>query len=126
MGWLSFLTGESKTAEKVVDGAISGIDAMFFTEEEKSIANQKILDWKLNYAKATQGMSISRRIITFSVSFVWLLLVLILVVIGLVSGGESEGVKFMYKVMTDVVMQPFSIIVGFYFLAHVVGNARGK
>ncbi len=42
MGWLSFLTGESKTAEKVVDGAISGIDAMFFTAEEKAVANQKI------------------------------------------------------------------------------------
>ena len=47
MGWFSFLTGKSETAEKVVDGAISGIDAMFFTEEEKANANLKILEWKL-------------------------------------------------------------------------------
>ena len=124
MGWLSFLTGKSETAEKVVDGAISGIDAMFYTEEEKAAANLKILDWKLEYAKATQGMSISRRIITFAVSFVWVVLVLLLIAMGLTFGGDSGSVQFMYKVMTDVVMQPFSIIVGFYFLAHVVGSAR--
>ncbi|MCZ6898264.1 MAG: hypothetical protein O7D95_06130 [Betaproteobacteria bacterium] len=124
MGWLSFLTGNSETAEKVVDGVIGGIDAMFFTDEEKSQANFKILGWKLEYAKATQGMSISRRIITFAVVFVWVVLVLLLVVIGLWFGGENSAVKFLFTVMTDVVMQPFSIIVGFYFLAHVVGNAR--
>jgi hypothetical protein len=124
MGWLSFLTGKSETAEKVVDGAISGIDAMFFTKEEKSQANFKILGWKLEYAKATQGMSISRRIITFAVVFVWVVLVLLLVGIGLWHGGDNSAVKFLFMVMTDVVMQPFSIIVGFYFLAHVVGSAR--
>jgi len=126
MGLLSFLTGQSKTAEKVVDGAISGLDAMFFTDEEKSVANQKILDWKLSYASATQGMSISRRVITFTISAAWLLLVLLTVAVGLMFGGDSAAVAFLMKILIDVVMQPFSIIVGFYFLAHVVGNARGK
>ena len=46
MGLLSFLTGKSETAEKVVDGAISGIDAAFYTKEEKAQAHQKVLDWK--------------------------------------------------------------------------------
>ena len=124
MGFLSFLTGQSSTAEKVVDGAISGIDAMFYTTEEKAQANQKILEWKLQYASATQGMSISRRVITFTISAAWLLLVLLTVAVGLMTGGDSASVAFLMSVMTDVVMQPFSIIVGFYFLAHVVGNAK--
>ena len=124
MSFLGFLTGKSETAEKVVDGAISGIDALFYTKEEKAVAGLKILDWKLAYAKATQGMSISRRIITFAVTFVWVMLVLLLVGIGLWLGGDHASVKFLMKVMIDVVMLPFSIIVGFYFLAHVVGNAR--
>jgi hypothetical protein len=124
MGFLSFLTGQSSTAEKVVSGAISGIDAMFYTDEEKSVANQKILDWKLSYASATQGMSISRRVITFTISAAWLLLVLLTVAVGLLLGGDSAQVKFLMAIMTEVVMQPFSIIVGFYFLAHVVGSAR--
>jgi hypothetical protein len=124
MSFLSFLTGKSETAEKVVDGAIGGLDMLIYTKEEKAIAGLKVLDWKLEYAKATQGMSISRRIITFAVTFVWVVLVLLLVAIGLWLGGEHVSVKFLFEVMTDVVMQPFSIIVGFYFLAHVVGNAR--
>ena len=124
MGIFSFLTGQSSTAEKVVDGAIDGIDAMFFTDEEKSVANQKVLDWKLKYATASQGMSVSRRIITFTIAAAWLLLVLLTVAVGLMLGGDHAKVTFLIKIMVDVVMQPFSIIVGFYFLAHVVGNAR--
>ena len=124
MGLFSFLTGKSETAEKVVDGAISGIDAMFFTKEEKSQANQKILDWKLEYAKATQGMSISRRIICFAVCALWSVLVILLIAFGLIAGEESVAVKWLFKVMDEIVNNPFMIIVGFYFLAHVVGNAR--
>jgi hypothetical protein len=124
MGWFSFLTGQSSTAEKVVDGAISGIDAMFFTQEEKSVANQKILDWKLKYASASQGMSISRRVITFTIAGAWLALVLLTVAVGLLLGGDHAKVTFLMNILVEVVMQPFSIIVGFYFLAHVVSNAR--
>ena len=124
MSIFSFLTGSSATAEKVVDGALSGLDAVFYTDEEKAVASQKILDWKLQYATATQGMSISRRVIAFTLCAAWLLLVLITVVIGLFFGGDSAEVKFLMSIMTDVVMQPFSIVVAFYFLAHVVGSAR--
>ncbi len=124
MGMFSWLTGSSKTAEKVVDGISSGMDMMFFTKEEKSQANQKILDWKLEYARATAAMSISRRVITCSVTALWVILVILLVLFGLGAGPDSVAVKWLFRVMTEVVMQPFSIIVGFYFLAHVVGNAR--
>ena len=124
MSIFSFLTGTSATAEKAVDGIVSGLDAMVFTDEEKSQASMKVLDFKLKYAEATQGMSISRRVIAFTLCAAWLLLVLITVGIGLFFGGDSTEVKFLMKIMTDVVMQPFSIVVAFYFLAHVVGAAR--
>ena len=124
MSIFSFLTGTSATAEKAVDGIVSGLDAMVFTDEEKSQASMKVLDFKLKYAEATQGMSISRRVIAFTISAAWLLLVLLTVAVGLILGGKSDEVGFLMKIMTDVVMQPFSIIVGFYFLAHVVGAAR--
>lgn len=124
MGWLSFLTGKSETAEAVVDGAIGGIDAMFYTEEEKARANFKILEWKLEYAKATQGMSISRRVIAFAVTGAWLSLVLLLAALGILFGEEAAAVKYLFKLLDDIVNDPFMIIIGFYFLAHVVGNAR--
>jgi len=126
MGWLSFLSGKSETAEKVVGGAIDGIDAMFYTEEEKARANFQILEWKLDYAKATQGMSISRRVITFAVTAAWLALVLLMIALGLMFGGDTPAVDWLFKVLDEVVNPPFMIIVGFYFLAHVVGNARSK
>jgi len=126
MNFFSFLTGGSKTAEKVVDGVSSGLDAMFFTDEEKSVASQKILDWKLAYAKATAGMSISRRIIVCAVVTLWAFLVLLLIAIGLILGGKHANVEFLFLVMKDIVAIPFSIIITFYFLAHVVGKGKGQ
>ena len=124
MGFLSFLTGGSDVAEKVVDGVSSGLDVMFYTDEEKSQANQKILDWKLAYAKATAAMSISRRIIVCGVCFVWIVLVLLLIIVASFAGNDSQMFKDLFDIMKDVVNPPFMIIVAFYFLAHVVGNAR--
>ena len=126
MSFWSFLTGGSRTAEKVVDGVTSGVDAMFFTEEEKSVANQKILDWKLEYAKATAGMSISRRVIAVSVTGMWMMLVVLMVIFGIAFGGNHFTVLFLFDIMKDIVGVPFSIILGFYFLAHVVGKGKGQ
>ena len=126
MSIFSWITGSSKSAEKAVDGVVSGIDAMFFTDEEKSQANMKALELKIEFARATAGMSISRRIIVVMVSSAWLLLVMLLAGLGVWLGKEAPAVDYLFRLLTDVVMQPFSIIVGFYFLAQVVGNARGK
>jgi len=126
MGLLSFLTGGSKTAENVVDGAMSGLDMAIYTKEEKAIAGQKILDWKLAYAKATAGMSINRRIIVFAVTAIWVILVLLLIIYGLSKGGEHVNTIFLFRVMAEIVAIPFGIIVTFYFLAHVVGKGKGQ
>ena len=36
----SWLFGNSESSNKVVDGVVSGIDSMFFTDQEKSVASQ--------------------------------------------------------------------------------------
>ena len=124
MSILGWMTGGSKTAEKVVDGVSSGLDMMFYTDEEKSIASQKVLDWKLDYAKASANQSISRRVITCVISALWALIIVVAVVYGLLAGKDAEGTKYLLQILKDVVNPPFMIVVGFYFLAHVVGNAR--
>ena len=126
MSFFSFLTGGSKVAEKVVDGVSSGMDMAFYTDEEKSIASQKILDWKLDYAKATASQSISRRIISCVVSALWALLIIVAVVFGLILGKEAASVQFLIEILKDIVNPPFMIILGFYFLAHVVGKGKGQ
>ncbi|MDX8400946.1 MAG: hypothetical protein R8K20_11975 [Gallionellaceae bacterium] len=116
----SWLLGNSNAAEKAVNGVVDGLDALVFTDEEKSIANQKVLDFKIEYAKHTQNQSISRRIITVSVCVMWLIVGLSALIST--SLGATEYAKYAMKFLVDVVMQPFSIIVGFYFIAHLVGK----
>ena len=124
MGIFSWITGGSDTAEKVVDNVSSGLDMMFYTDEEKSIASQKILDWKLKYASASANQSISRRVITITIAALWAMIIIVAVVYGLLAGKDAEGTKFLLEMLEKVVNPPFMIVVGFYFLAHVVGNAR--
>ena len=67
IGWLKGVLSTPKIATDVVEGAISGIDKLFFTEEEKSDARQKMSEVWLDTVKATAGessiRSITRRIL---------------------------------------------------------------
>lgn len=126
MKWLSWLTGNSAAAEKAVDGVVAGLDAMIFTEEERSAVNLKIMDFRIRHAEATRDQSISRRVITFVVTGMWALTVLILIGLGIALGKDAASVKFVFETLKDIVNPPFMIIVGFYFLSQVVSKARGK
>lgn len=126
MSWFGWLTGGSDTAEKVVDGVSSGLDMMFYTDEEKAIANGKILDWKLKYATATAGQSISRRIIATIVSGLWGLIVLSASISGYFDNGKDSWSAYLMELLNSTVNTPFMIIIGFYFAAHVVGKLGQK
>ncbi|MEE8423854.1 MAG: hypothetical protein V3S49_04880 [Thermodesulfobacteriota bacterium] len=123
MGFLSFITG-SKSIDKIVDGAMRAGDALFFTDEEKSIASQKKLDWTLEYMKATAPQNVSRRVIAFVIVILWALLVLVAVVAGGFARGPDSFSQFVFDTMKELVIQPFSIVVGFYFLTQLVRSAR--
>ena len=115
-GWLF---GNSDSANKVVDGVVSGIDSMFFTDQEKSIASQKVLDFKIEYAKHTQNQSIARRVIAFAITGLWAILNLLAVALWFISEPAS---KFIFEVLKENINVPFMIVVGFYFAAHIVGK----
>lgn len=123
MGWFSWLTGSSDTANKVVDSAVSGLDVMFFTDEEKSQASQKVLDWKLKYLKATAPQNVARRAIAIMVVALWMFLILLGV--GMEMLGAHGISKFIFDTLTENVNTPFGIIIGFYFAAHVVRGFKG-
>ena len=63
MGILSRIFAKPEDASKVIDGAVKGLDAIFFTKEEKSRANQKLSDWYLKYLTATESQNLARRFI---------------------------------------------------------------
>ena len=67
MSWFSALF--SSNADKVLDmasGVGSFIDESFHTDQEKSDAKQELLNWKLKWLNATQGMNLARRWIAFA------------------------------------------------------------
>lgn len=120
--------GSSKNTETVVDGAVAGLDKLFFTAEEKSEASERVAEWYLRYLAATQPQNLSRRFIAIIIVLLWALLILVGVIarglevwLGVtVAEGEQLFSAFVFMVLADVVMNPFLTILGFYFATHVV------
>ncbi len=117
MSILSRIFSRPEDGSKIVDGAISTLDNAFFTKQERSDASAKVSEWYLKYLGATTGADLARRIIAIMVVGLWCLLVVLMVAAYLASVAYAE---FIFGVLTDVVMTPFSIIIGFYFLTHTV------
>ena len=122
MGILNRIFATPEDGRKIVDTASKGLDALFFTNEEKSQANQKLSDWYLKYLAATEGQNIARRFIAIIVVLLWAFLVIFGVAVRWVSFELSD---FVFKILTEVIMTPFSIVIGFYFLTHAMRSYGG-
>jgi len=120
-GWL---TGSN--AESIIDGAKKGLDAAFYTDEEKANADKGLLEWTLKYLQATMPQALTRRIIATLVAGLWVLLILVIVVSGYFDNSEGSYSAFVFRVLKELVTQPFSIIVGFYFLTQTVRSLMSK
>ncbi len=117
MGILANIFGSSKNSETIVDGAVKGLDKIIFTKEERADANQKVAEWYLKYLGATQPQNVARRFIAMIVVALWAGLILLGIAVRWISYDYSD---FIFKVLAELVNEPFMIIMGFYFLAHVV------
>jgi len=113
---LGAIFGSSKNTETVVNGAVSGLDKIFFTAEEKAEANQKLGEWYLKYLAATQPQNLARRLIALVVVILWAALIIAAVALYGVDSGYS---MFIFDTLKENVNTPFSIIIGFYFAAHL-------
>ena len=113
-GFFDWLTGN--TAGKVIDAVAGGLDSMVFTDQERTNALTKLQE-------VTSPQNVARRFIAVIVVGLWAFLILL--GIALYLGGGTESAKYVFQVLTDVVLQPFSIIIGFYYLAHVVRAGKG-
>jgi len=115
MGWLSWISGGGETATKLIDAAINAGDSLVFTDEEKSQANMKRLEWTLAYLKTTSGQNVARRFIAVGVVGLWVILVLMAVIFGYFNHGDASYSQWVFKIIDDVVNTPFLTIIGFYF-----------
>lgn len=112
------LFGSGKTVEKGLDMVSNGLDALVFTDEEKTVANQKVLDWKLKWIAATGPQSVARRVISYIIVGLWAYVLMLAVHFHII--GFTKEAEFLFKVLRDVLHWPFITIVGFYFAAHIV------
>lgn len=122
MGIFSFLKSNKKTVDKVVDGAISGIDKIFYTNEEKAEARRKLADGVQEFVQTTLNentvRSKTRRVIAIMIMGVFLLLILGAAAAFPFDEGYS---KFLFEIVGD--MSTFALMVAaFFFGAHMLGR----
>ena len=106
------LFSSADTVSKTVDAVIRSGDAMFFTEEEKSVAAQKRLDWLLKFHEKSSGSNLARRLL--AVMMVGVFLALVLVTAGMIY-FEHPQIDPMKAFISDTLVQPVSVITVFYF-----------
>lgn len=122
MSWLTWFTGGSKAVDKGLDMIDRGVDMAIYTGEEKAIASQKILDWRLKWIDKTSPQNLARRHIAYAVVGLWIYLALLAVHVHLF--WSEEKAEFIFNVLKETVMNPFSIVMSFYFIAHIVRASK--
>ena len=127
MGMFDWFSSGSKNADKLVDGAINGLDKMFYTDEEKADARAKMGDWYIKLQETLRDessiRSVTRRVIAFLILGPYVLLVV---------GGaaaypfNTEYAKFLLSVANGQFGMLAIAVGGFYFGPHMIGRMMGK
>ena len=121
--------GSPESMKKIVDGTVDGIDAMFYTDEERAETKTARLEWLLKWLQSTQPQNVSRRFIAIVVTLLWAFLIVYAVIAFTIqyaimpegASVENFGVAaFTFNMLKDVVAIPFAGIMTFYFAAHVI------
>lgn len=123
MNILSSLFATPGTIDKAVDAVINTGDKLWVTEEERIEFTQKKQEWYLRYLESTQSQNVSRRLIAVIVTALWSTLIVAGVIAK--SLGAVEVSTFIFNTLKDNVNTPFSIIIGFYFAAHIASKLKG-
>lgn len=126
MSIFSWITGSGRTQEKAIDAVINTGDALFFTDEEKSVANQKKLDWLLDYMKATSAQSVARRLLAVMMAGTYLSVFIVVCGAGYFDRSEGSYSVWLFDVLKDTLESPMNIIIGFYFLTGTVRAFTGN
>ena len=130
---LGKIFGSEKALGKIVNSAVKGIDALSYTEEEKSHdaakQRERARDQVIEFMVATQGQNIARRLIALIIVSVWACCFLVSNAMAIASvfiekelaGRLMEASSLINANISDVETEVM-IVVGFYFGApHLQG-----
>ncbi len=121
-----FLSGNSKSVEKVVDAGISGLDKLVFTDEERADYHAKLQKLHLQFvqisANESTTQSISRRLICLPVVYSWLAMIFMNVWFEVWGFGEVKSITFAISQMSV----PALAAIGFYVGRHLASDWNKK
>ncbi|PUB82389.1 MAG: hypothetical protein DBP02_15155 [gamma proteobacterium symbiont of Ctena orbiculata] len=113
MAFWKRLFGSEDVVGKTVDAAIKAGDALIFTDEEKDRANQKKLEWLLEFHKVSSGSNVARRFLAVMFSAVFLLLILVAALLYIV-GLDAIAEKIL-TLIVETLVHPEMLVMVFYF-----------
>jgi len=124
LGWLS---AGPDAASKVLDGAIKGVDALIYTEEEKAVARQKLSDQWIELQKTmgeeTTVRSVTRRVLA------------ILIIVPFIMLTLAAAIAFPFnleysKFLLELAQGQFGVLAlgvsGFYFGPYMLSYLQKK
>jgi hypothetical protein len=116
---LGKIFGSSKSVGKMVDAGIEAIDKLKLTDEESLDARVSLLGLAGDFMVKSSGQDMARRGLAFVVALPWGLAALIAIAMTVM--GRDTGP--ILDLMENAVNRPFMIVMGFYFLPHLISAA---
>jgi hypothetical protein len=127
MNILKWFSAGSDAAGKVLDGAVRGIDALVYTDEERSAARQKMVDTWIDLQKSlgeeTSVRGVTRRFLAF---FAFVPYVLLLLSAACLYPGHQAYAQFLVDLAEGKFGWIVLTVVGFYFGPPMIGRMLGK
>lgn len=119
MGLLDLFRSSDKIVEKTADGIYNGLDKLVFTDEEKADAKQRAfqadLDFKKLMMQEGSPSAISRRILAWAISGVYMSLVVVSCIIW---RFNQEWAKFIIENGVARIEFAFGAVISTYFIYH--------
>jgi len=107
----------SSSPDKIIDSVngIGGwIDGQQFTEQEKSQASMKVLEYKLKWINATQGMNLARRYLALMFCLTFLF--------TFIAGVLSVIAGFWFNINVSELILNITKLVSIYKLDYITGS----
>ena len=119
-----------ETAGKVIDGVTSGIDKLFFTDEEKADVSQKAMDSIYSFIKTTMDessiRSITRRVLAVLIVATFLFLLVMGAILYGLSADWSARFLECAGTLSNLVLAVSVFYFGPYQVGGMIKNIRGK
>ena len=136
MNFLKALFPGADAANKVIDATVSGIDKLFYTDEEKADdkakAKQQAAAMYIRWMEATSGQNRARRAIALTVTALWAATFLFALCLDVaapwVPAGSQEALRQSTAALrsgANDMSGPFMIVLGFYFGQRMLDAFKG-